>query len=259
MKFLKQIAIGLLAAELILATVLVVGVTVPLPGKIEFKIVQSGSMEPELPVGSVVFIVPQLQYAVGDIITFGDDTTKRIPTTHRVVERTSEAGYTRYLTKGDANEEADNGITTYPEIIGKVVLDVPRLGYVLDFARSKNGFTFMVLIPALLIIVDELITVFTALRPKQAVVVTPQKSRAAPLRWIASRLRQGYGGQALRSQRRRSTEPLLDEGHRIRGHRAAGTDEVRTVHMSKVTYVPQRASRANISIDGIIKLAPRAI
>jgi len=182
MKFIRQLAIGTLIAELLLAVVLLVGLVVPLPGKVEFKIVQSGSMEPELPVGSVVFITPAPAYAVGDIITFGDDNAKRIPTTHRVVGVEREAGSVRYRTKGDANEEADNGITTYKEVIGKVVVTVPRLGYVLDFARSQRGFTFMVVIPAGLIVLDELITIaaaFRGMRRKNAVVNAPVQEHHA--------------------------------------------------------------------------------
>ncbi len=164
MKYILHNAKWILAVELLLATVLLVGLLVPLPGKVELKIVQSGSMEPELPVGSVVVVVPSASYKVGDIITFGKDTRKRIPTTHRIAEITRDNGSIRYVTKGDANEEADRGNTAYSAVIGKVVADVPRLGFILDFARSRNGFTFMVVVPALFVILDELITIFTAVK-----------------------------------------------------------------------------------------------
>jgi signal peptidase len=160
MKHVRYIAILVLAAELVLAAVLLVGLMVPLPGALEFKIVQSGSMEPEIPVGSVVVITPSPSYGVGDVITFGDDTKKRIPTTHRIVDVEREAGSIRYVTKGDANEEKDNTSVAFVSVIGKVVTTVPRLGYVLDFARSQQGFTFMVLIPAVLIMLDELINIY---------------------------------------------------------------------------------------------------
>jgi len=164
MKFIRTFAGRILVTELAITVALIVGLMVPLPGRVEFKIVQSGSMEPQLPVGSVVVVVPAPTYAVGDIITFGDDTKKRIPTTHRVYGIEREGGSVRYLTKGDANEEADGGSIPYREVIGKVVLTVPRLGYVLEFARSRNGFLTTVVVPASLVILDELLTIFGVVR-----------------------------------------------------------------------------------------------
>ncbi len=178
MRYILHNAKWLLVAEVVISAVLLVGLLVPLPGKIELKIVQSGSMEPRLPVGSVVVVMPEVDYKVGDIITFGKDTKKRIPTTHRIVKIERENGSVRYVTKGDANEEADSGKTQYPAVIGKVVGTIPRLGYVLDFARSRRGFTFMVVIPALFVMLDELITIFnTAKDIKKKEKVTVKKRR----------------------------------------------------------------------------------
>lgn len=177
MKYIRQLAVGILVAELALATLLLVGLFMPLPGAIEFKIVQSGSMEPSIPVGSVVVIAPAATYAVGDVITFGDDTAKRIPTTHRIAGIEREVGSVRYVTKGDANEDVDNDMAAYPSVIGKVAFSVPRLGYVLHFARSQRGFTFMVVMPAALIVLDELITIVGALREAKR---TPTQAGPAP-------------------------------------------------------------------------------
>ncbi len=186
MKFVRQCAAGILIAELLVASVLIVGLMVPLPGKVEFKIVQSGSMEPVLPVGSVVTVVPAPEYRVGDIVTFGGDVGKKIPTTHRIASIEREQGSIRYVTKGDANEERDSGHITYGSIVGKVVVTTPRLGFVLDYARSREGFFYTIVIPAALIILDELITIFQTMRalrrkkgdvlvedPVQEVVLSP--------------------------------------------------------------------------------------
>jgi signal peptidase I len=168
MKLLRQFAGGILITELVLASILIVGLMVPLPGKVEFKIVQSGSMEPALPVGSLVTVVPAPSYAVGDVVTFGGDAGKRIPTTHRIAGIEREGGSTRFVTKGDANEEKDNETTGYQDVIGKVVYVVPRLGFALDFARSREGYLYTIVIPAGLIILDELIKIFGALRGMRA-------------------------------------------------------------------------------------------
>lgn len=86
-------------------------------------VVLSGSMEPVLPVGSVV-VIDQSQTAVqaGDIAAF----LKNGQTvTHRIVEVTEKG----YITKGDANSEKDTGIVAPQKILGKVILCVPDLGF----------------------------------------------------------------------------------------------------------------------------------
>ncbi len=153
-----------LLLELALVVVLVVGLVIPLPGRIEFKIVQSGSMEPEIPVGAVVVIVPRAEYGIGDVITFGDDTRTRIPTTHRIVGVERVGGVTHYRTKGDANQEPDGEPVPHGAVIGAIELTVPRLGYVLHFARTEYGFFLTVVIPAAIIILDEFINIAVMVR-----------------------------------------------------------------------------------------------
>lgn len=139
-------------AGLFLATML------PIPGNVEVKIVKSGSMEPTIPTGSVVIVAPATQYVANDVVTFGKDTKAEIPTTHRIisVNPSTSSGLVTYVTKGDANEEQDPTPVARSEVIGKVWAHVPYMGYVLDFARQPWGFTFMIGIPAALIIFDEL-------------------------------------------------------------------------------------------------------
>jgi signal peptidase I len=125
----------------------------PLSHKLQMKIVQSGSMMPAIKVGSVVVIMPRAPYEVGEIITF---TSERMdmPVTHRVFAKTKEAGRTTYVTKGDANEEPDLSSVPERNVIGKVVLTIPYLGYIIDFARKPMGFTFLIGIPATLFMVE---------------------------------------------------------------------------------------------------------
>jgi len=134
---------------------LFLGSLLPIPGNIEIKIVKSGSMEPSILTGSIVIVKPTDSYAVGDVITFGEDTAKQIPTTHRIISVNERNGETYFITKGDANEEQDQTEISAREVIGTVLLDVPYAGYVLDFARQPWGFTFLIGIPAGVIIIDE--------------------------------------------------------------------------------------------------------
>lgn len=133
-------------------------------GGIEAKIVKSGSMEPAIPTGAIVVIRPVHTYAVGDVITFGEDTKNAIPTTHRIVAMRTEGTRTLLTTKGDANEEADSEETDVANVIGKIQFSVPYVGYVLDFARQPKGFIALIGIPASLIMLEGLITIVQEIR-----------------------------------------------------------------------------------------------
>jgi signal peptidase len=154
---------ALFALLLVVASVFLASLF-PIPGNVELKIVQSGSMEPAVPVGSLVVIKPSEQYRVGDIITFGADTKTQVPTTHRILSVDKSLDGTTYTTKGDANEEADPSVVHERDIIGKVLLDVPYAGYVLHFAKQPLGFALVIGVPAILIIFDELFTIFGELK-----------------------------------------------------------------------------------------------
>lgn len=127
---------------------------VPIDNPIELRIVQSGSMEPSIMTGALIAVVPDESYQVGDVIMFGSRYAD-VPTTHRIVDTYTEGGRSWFITKGDANEEADTEAVSIGMVKGKVLFDVPRLGFVLDFARHPVGFMFLIVLPAFLIILGE--------------------------------------------------------------------------------------------------------
>ena len=133
----------------------------PIPGNIEMKIVKSGSMEPAIPTGSIVVVKPETIYREGDVITFGKDTKTDIPTTHRIVALNNDGTYT---VKGDANEEEDENHVSRGTVIGKVIFHLPYAGYVLDFARQPIGFMLLIAVPAGLVIMEEVLTIFKETR-----------------------------------------------------------------------------------------------
>ena len=136
--------------------VLLVASLLPIPGNYQIKVVLSGSMEPAIHTGSVVVIKPVDNYKIDDIITFGKDTKKDIPTTHRIVEMRVLSGEMLYKTKGDANNAADSQEVKESEVVGKMLFSVPYAGYLIDFARQPTGFILLVIIPAFIIIGDEI-------------------------------------------------------------------------------------------------------
>lgn len=122
-------------------------------------IVQSGSMEPALPVGAIVFTQSAPSYEVGDIITFSPNGGETL-VTHRI----SSTEGNGFRTKGDANEDPDNLIVARDQIVGKSIFSIPKLGYFADFVRTPKGFVLLIVIPASIIIYEELKSVFNEIK-----------------------------------------------------------------------------------------------
>ncbi|OGG44391.1 signal peptidase I [Candidatus Kaiserbacteria bacterium RIFCSPHIGHO2_01_FULL_48_10] len=167
---LSKLIAGIFTAALILIGGLLAFSFLPLTGNYTVKIVQSGSMEPEIKTGALVVVKPASDYAVGDVITFTFSARDEIPTTHRIVAERAVSGVMQYTVKGDANEEADPKEVLEKDVIGKVIFSVPYLGFLLDFARKPLGFTLLIVVPAGAIIIEEALKIWTeisALRRKK--------------------------------------------------------------------------------------------
>jgi len=139
----------------------------PITGNYKLMIVQSGSMEPAIKMGSIVVVKPASEYKVGDIITFGPVTKTKAPTSHRIYDIKVVDGNPVYITKGDANNAPDQREITKREIIGKVLFDVPYLGFAVEFAKKPLGFALIIIIPAAIIIFDEIKNIFQEMKIKK--------------------------------------------------------------------------------------------
>ncbi|MCG2695182.1 signal peptidase I [Candidatus Parcubacteria bacterium] len=151
----KIIYYGLMVLIMAVALLFIISVF-PITGNYQTKIVLSGSMEPAIKTGSVIVIKPQDVYEIGEVITFGQDTKTQIPTTHRITEMRTIEGKYYYTTKGDANDNSDFKEINEDLVIGKVLFSIPYLGFVLDFVKKPTGFILLVIIPALIIAIDEI-------------------------------------------------------------------------------------------------------
>ena len=104
----------------------------------ETYIVRGGSMEPALPIGSVVIVqhVDPAQLSIGDIVTF--TAANKTTVTHRITEVVSGAQL-GFHTKGDASSGADGMIMPAPSVSGRVEYVVPGLGLVIAALASTIG------------------------------------------------------------------------------------------------------------------------
>ena len=152
----------------ILAIVLFVVISIlPIPENYKLLTVLSGSMEPAIKTGSVVVIKPSPldsehltgqagDYKIGDIITFGEMTKTKTPTTHRIIDTEIISGEVYYITKGDANNAEDSNKISESKVIGKVLFSVPYAGYAVAAAKKPIGFFLLVIIPCGIIIGEEI-------------------------------------------------------------------------------------------------------
>jgi signal peptidase len=153
-KVFKTIYYVFLGAIVLIALLLVVS-AFPITGNIKVLTVLSGSMQPEIKTGSVVIVRPVQDYKINDIITFGPFSKTKPPTTHRIHDIKVVNGQPIYITKGDANNAPDTREIQKKDVIGKVLFDVPYVGFAVDVARKPFGFALIIIVPAALIIFDE--------------------------------------------------------------------------------------------------------
>ena len=133
----KRICNGI--STLLLVVLLAVAAVLLLPLLLGYKemAVLSGSMEPGIPVGSIVYVKPMEAQALqpGDVCTY------RLPdgvtyVTHRVVS-TDPAAKT-LVTQGDANDAPDGAIA-FSQVLGRSDFHLPLLGYITMTLRTPTG------------------------------------------------------------------------------------------------------------------------
>lgn len=119
-------------------------------------VVQSGSMEPAIGTGSMVFVaeIPPERVREGDVITYADDSGNLV--THRVAEKHAASESLRFVTKGDANENRDAEPVYRGDYVGQVQFNVPLMGYVVAFGQTPAGWATMVLVPTILFVSNEI-------------------------------------------------------------------------------------------------------
>ncbi len=131
----------------------------------------SGSMEPAIHVYDVVVNVavksPE-DIKVGDVITFESTSSisKGLTVTHRVQDIKIVNGRYEYVTKGDYNPVADSSTAKYENVLGKVAFKIPQLGRVQFIVASKAGWFLVVLLPAMGVIIYDVIKLIKLLGAK---------------------------------------------------------------------------------------------
>ena len=95
-------------------------------------VVLTGSMSGAIEPDDLIITRKQSNYTVGDIVTYQTGGT---PVTHRIISE-NEKGY---RTKGDANNTDDGTDIPKGEVVGKVVLVIPKIGAAIRLVRTPIG------------------------------------------------------------------------------------------------------------------------
>ena len=118
-------------------------------------VVQSGSMRPSIKTGSLVIVRQSDNYKIGDIITFYGFENLKESTTHRIYNIEVAGNNIFYITKGDDNNRQDKNKVVKDNIIGKVIFNIPYIGYLINFIKTPIGFG-LIIIAGLIIIINEI-------------------------------------------------------------------------------------------------------
>ena len=95
-------------------------------------VVLTGSMSGTVDPDDLIITHKQSEYEVGDVVTYRTGGT---PVTHRIVSESDKG----YRTKGDANNTDDGADIPKEDVVGKVVLVIPKIGAAIRLARTPIG------------------------------------------------------------------------------------------------------------------------
>jgi signal peptidase len=131
----------------------------------------SPSMEPNIRVYDVVITKKTNANDIkeGDVITFISTSTlgEGLTITHRVKSVIKTENDVKFRTQGDNNDTPDSALVTSNNLLGKVVFTIPQLGRIQFLLQSKEGWLFCLLIPAIIVVVYDVVKVLKLSNVKQ--------------------------------------------------------------------------------------------
>lgn len=123
-----------------------------------FMAIQTGSMKNVYDIGTLVIVdkVSADEIKTGDVIAYVTDNHFTV-VTHRVIDIDSVNRC--FYTKGDMNQSADSSPVLFENLIGKTVLGIPAVGYLIIFAKSRLGRVVIriVIIAILFLVIQQMI------------------------------------------------------------------------------------------------------
>jgi signal peptidase len=152
---------SLTALWALIGTVVALAASVTLPVAFGLKplTILSGSMEPTLHTGGVAVdeTITARDARIGDIITFTDPEDRGRLLTHRLKSVRLEGPKAYMVTLGDANDAPERWNIAADAEVGRVVYELPLLGYVRAWVSGRNarlGMLGLIVLLALWMLID---------------------------------------------------------------------------------------------------------
>lgn len=152
-------------AMLVILLALALAFVVPMLLGMKEMAVLSGSMEPNIPVGAIVYVDDDAEASElepGDVVTYKLDSSTFV--THRLVSIDKETQ--TMITKGDANE-VDDGEIPLSQYYGKVLFHLPFLGFITANIRTPAGIMSVTGVVILIILLNTLPMLLSKEDPQQ--------------------------------------------------------------------------------------------
>ena len=133
-------------------------------------VIISQSMEPTIHVQDAIVTKRADDLKVGDVCTYLSKNPSYfgIMITHRIIDiKTNEKGEKVYIFKGDNNYSADQMPVEKDQIYGRVVMKIPKIGYVQYFLSSAYGWIIAIVIPCVGIITFDIIKLVNSASTKR--------------------------------------------------------------------------------------------
>ena len=128
-------AIWIVLAVLLAPLVLQIGFAL-FPGAGSYA-VTTGSMTPTIDRGSMIYTYDTGDYEAGDVVTFARESEI---VTHRIVGERDDG----FVTKGDANENADSWTIPANQIRGTVLFSIPLYGFLIRPTTVEGGALYVI-------------------------------------------------------------------------------------------------------------------
>ena len=161
---LKTVSITVLLFLILLLGIIVIFTGSREIGGFRLYTVVSGSMEPSIPTGSLILTSRFPEYIPGDVVTYRLPSNYQTIVTHRIIEETARYDRPAFILKGDANDNPDPEVVPVTSIIGKYIIAIPYIGYVIEFARTPLGVMLLIVVPGTIILWEESKNIYRILR-----------------------------------------------------------------------------------------------
>ncbi len=162
---------------------------VPNFGNYSFLTVKSNSMNPTFYEGDLIIVrryrpEKKHNYEVDDVISFvaKSNTGENFVNTHRIVEVIEGANGRSYVTKGDhPKATVDKSHVDYRNVLGVFTgVRVAKLGRFLEYTKTPNGVILLIILPAALIVIWQLIGYFRSLERRRATPAANSMAATSP-------------------------------------------------------------------------------